>query len=89
MTAADERRLRVLAAVVAIGARPHVRGVAPFHVKHFGIPECVTEPTLATITSDLRELLRRGRVEQVEGSRPAKYIATEAGASLVKSRVGS
>lgn len=86
MTAVEVRRRRVLAAVVAVAGHsmmadaPH--GVLPFHVRYFGIPECVTDTTLDVIGRDLRWLRQRG---YVEGDRrrgfaaPTEYTPTEEG----------
>lgn len=67
-TRAEERRVAVLRAVVAISETPIMAGdpVLPFHVRWFGIRECVEAP-VDRIKADLRWLADRGYVERVPG----------------------
>jgi hypothetical protein len=62
-----ERRMRVLAAVAVIERYPIMAptidmggGVRAFHVRYFGVPECVTDVPFATIKRDLKWLVDDG-----------------------------
>lgn len=86
MTVTDRRR-RVVRAVAAIERVPIMagswRGVLAFHVRFFGIPQCVTDVTVPTIQRDLRWLADAGFVDRRwSGSRVGRrseYATTPAG----------
>lgn len=79
------RRLRVLRAVVALHDHAYATvdngGVLAFHVRWFGIEECVKEP-LPKIKRDLAWLEHQGYATKLRGgvgTRPAEYAPTALG----------
>lgn len=70
----------MLRAVVAIEEVPTMKyttaGVRAFHVRNFGVPQCVTDATVGQIDRDLRWLFER---DYLERPGPARYSSTAAG----------
>lgn len=79
------RRRAVMEAVVAITQRLEVmragHGVRAFHVRFFGIEECVAAP-LSTIERDLRWLEQHGCVKRPRRKR-AEFAPTDAGRAWI------
>lgn len=78
-----ERRRRVLAALVAVydhmkstGLSAVPPAVKAFHVRFFGLPECVTTLDLAMIRRDLGWLRENEYVERIGGG---EFVPTDKG----------
>ena len=82
--AVDERRRRIMRAVIAVADAPIMgagrSGVIAFHVRFFGVPECVTDLSLPTITRHLAWLEQQGYLEPLDGPmRRTEYVPTDKG----------
>lgn len=89
----EERRKRVVRAVDAIAAHPTnagngAGGVLAFHVRYFGIPECVKDVSIDSIARDLRWLRDHDLVSAEEYGRGfaarVEYAVTDAGREWAK-----
>lgn len=76
-----ERRQAVIRAINAIEGRMREHGVMAFHVRYFGVYECV-DAGLDTIKADLLWLGDRSYVSQIRGGPgrgPSQYRTTREG----------
>lgn len=72
---AEEKGRAVLRAVITITDYHRVEGVRPFHVRYFGIPECVTDVSLSTIARRLRWLEDHGYAHRTDPWKPGRAVA--------------
>lgn len=89
----ERRRRRIVGAVIAVfdhmeGCMGGGQPVLPFHVKHFGLPECEGALGLDVIARELRWLADRGLVERAEWNGRRAYLPTTEGRAWVADSSG-